>query len=181
MNKHIDPKKLQELSKVHTLQLAQFATSLQICIDQALKPGVAGRAMASGLLSAYDSKRYPFSLSDMDLLNHDSAMALLDVLMLKRSGARIEQLIIGWDEFYSQLHARLFPEKQTNHERTVSLHPDITHRQLLIMLNAINCEMARADDSHYVITPRPAHTNANVVKFPHHRGQLGVNPPGGFE
>ncbi|MCU7904469.1 MAG: hypothetical protein KZQ76_01205 [Candidatus Thiodiazotropha sp. (ex Epidulcina cf. delphinae)] len=74
----------------------------------------------------------------------------------------------------------LFPEKQPElvTRRTVSLHPAITHRQMLILLTAIDGEIKRISKNNYVIQPRhPAHSNINIVKFPHHKNQLGATGP----
>jgi hypothetical protein len=177
MTLQVDSLELRKLSKIHTLQLAQFASSLQVCIDQALIDNTAGRAMACGLLSAFNSKQYHFSFNDMELLDHESASALLDVLMLKRSGAKIEQLIVGWNDFYSQLRNQMFLKKQGYSHPTVSVHPCVTNRQLHIMMEAAGCELRRNGIGGYMIQPRPVHSNTNIYKFPQRKRQFGATTP----
>ncbi|MCU7839741.1 MAG: hypothetical protein KZQ94_10245 [Candidatus Thiodiazotropha sp. (ex Troendleina suluensis)] len=177
MNIQIDLVELKNVTGIPFEQLSQFAHSLQLCIEQASRKDAAGRVMASGLLSAYDSKRYTFPINNLDLLGEDAAIALLDVFRLKRNGAKIDRLITNGVVFLESIAVGLFPEKQDACRYTVSIHPDVTHRQLLIMLKAIDCEFRRADEGSYVIQPRQAHSNTNIYKFPHRKGQFGATSP----
>ncbi|MEW8508898.1 MAG: hypothetical protein AB2598_19585 [Candidatus Thiodiazotropha sp.] len=173
----IDLLELKKVAGITFSRLPQLACNLQLCVDMAAIEDAAGRIIAAGLLSAHDSTRYPFNVNELELLSDKAAEAILDVFLLKRRGAEIHRLILDGPDFLTDLSCRLFPEKQITPSHTVSLHPEITHRQLLIMLNAIDCEMTRTDGNHYVIAPRAVHTNANVVKFPHRRGQFGAAHP----
>ncbi|ODC01179.1 hypothetical protein A3197_01465 [Candidatus Thiodiazotropha endoloripes] len=177
MNMQIDLLELHKVPGISFSVLPQLACNLQLCVDMAAIEDAAGRIIAAGLLSAHDSSRYPFNVNDLELLSDKAAEAILDVFLLKRRGAEIQRLIVDGSDFLIALSCRLFPEKQVIPSHTVSLHPEITHRQLLVMLNAIDCEMTRTDGNHYVIAPRAVHTNANVVKFPHRRGQFGATHP----
>jgi hypothetical protein len=173
----VDLLELSKLPNIPYTHIPQFASSLQICIDQVLKDDTASHTMACGLLSTYNSKQYHFSFSDMELLNHDQAAALLDVLMLKRRGAKIEQLIVGWNDFYSQLRNQMFLKKQGYSHPTVSVHPCVTNRQLHIMMEAAGCELRRNGIGSYMIQPRPVHSNTNIYKFPHRKRQFGATTP----
>jgi hypothetical protein len=177
MNLLVDLVELNNSPRILYEQLPQLASSLQLCIEQAWRKDAAGRIVARCLLSVYDSKQYHFSLGDMELLNHDQAAALLDVLMLKHRGAKIDQLIVGWKDFYSQLRNRLFLEKQGNSQPTVSVHPCVTNRQLHIMMEAAGCELRRNGVGGYMIHPRPFHSNTNIYKFPHRKRQFGATTP----
>ncbi|MCU7933706.1 MAG: hypothetical protein KZQ99_02360 [Candidatus Thiodiazotropha sp. (ex Dulcina madagascariensis)] len=150
-----------------------------MCIDiAATQDNIAGRVVANGLLAAYDSERYLFSFDDLRLLNEEVFRALVDIFILALDGVKVHRLINNGREFFESLAGGLFPEKQAAPNCTVSLHPAITHRQILTLLGAIDCEMKRVGENNYVIRPRQAaHTNTNIVKFPHHKGQFGATRP----
>ncbi|MFI0413119.1 MAG: hypothetical protein ACH255_03175 [Candidatus Thiodiazotropha sp.] len=173
----IDLLELKKVIGITFSRLPELACNLQLCIDMAATEDAAGRIIAAGLLSAHDSSRYPFNVNDLELLSDKAAEAVLDVFLLKRRGAEIHRLIVRGSEFLNDLSCRLFPEKQDGRRYTVSIHPDITHRELLIMLNAIDCEFKRIDEVSYVIQPRPAHSNTNIYKFPHRKRQFGAATP----
>lgn len=177
MRLQVDLVELKNAPGIPFEQLSQFACSLQLCIEQASRKDAVGRIMASCLLSVYDSKRYSFPINSLDLLSEDATIAILDVLRLKRNGAKIDRLVTDGVVFLESIAAELFPEKQDDRRYTVSIHPDITHRELLIMLNAIDCEFKRVDEISYVIQPRPAHSNTNIYKFPHRKRQFGAATP----
>lgn len=177
METQVDLVELKNSPEIPFMQLSQFACSLQLCIEQAGRKDAVGQIMARCLLSVYDSKRYSFPINSLDLLSEDATIAILDILRLKRNGAKIHNLIKDGPAFFDLIVERLFPEKQDLPKYTVSLHPNITHRQLLILLNSIDCEMKRTDDDSYVVQPRPSHSNTNIHKFPHRKRQFGAATP----